>query len=95
MGTTQIQNIDILFGTIIIFGFIILIAMAFGFVWLQDRIYDECREIRKEIREENQEMRDKIFTESQEIEKEIRETNNKIYEESQEIKSEIRKTKWN
>ena len=44
MGTTQIQNIDILFGTIIIFGFIILIAMAFGFVWLQDRIYDKCRE---------------------------------------------------
>ena len=95
MGTTQIQNIDILFGTIIIFGFIILIAMLFGFVWLQDRIYDECREIRKEIREENQEMRDKIFTESQEIEKEIRETNNKIYEESQEIKDEIIKTKWN
>lgn len=95
MGTTQIQNIDILFVTIIIFGFIILIAMLFGFAWLQDRIYDECREIRKEIREENQEMGDKIFTESQEIEKEIRETNNKIYEESQEIKSEIRKTKWN
>lgn len=41
MGTTQIQNIDILFGTIILFGFIILFAMAFGFVWLQDRIYDK------------------------------------------------------
>ena len=53
MGTTQIQNIDILFGTIIIFGFIILFAMAFGFVWLQDRIYDECQEMRKEIRENN------------------------------------------
>ena len=43
MGTTQIQNIDILFGTIILFGFIILFAMAFGFVWLQDRIYDKFR----------------------------------------------------
>lgn len=95
MGTTQIQNIDILFGTIIIFGFIILIAMLFGFAWLQDRIYDECREIRKEIREENLETRNKIFAESQEIKKEIRETDNKIYTESQEIKSEIRKTKWN
>ena len=41
MRTTQIQNIDILFGTIILFGFIILFAMAFGFVWLQDRIYDK------------------------------------------------------
>ena len=51
MGTTQIQNIDILFGTIILFGFIILFAMAFGFVWLQDRIYDKCREMRNEIRE--------------------------------------------
>ena len=67
MGTTQIQNIDILFGTIIIFGFIILIAMLFGFAWLQDRIYDECREIRKEIRETN----NKIYEESQEIKDEI------------------------
>lgn len=84
MGTTQIQNIDILFGTIIIFGFIILFAMAFGFVWLQDRIYDECQEMRKEIRENN----NKVFKENQE-------TRNKVFAESQEIKSEIRKTKWN
>lgn len=96
MGTTQIQNIDILFGTIILF------AMAFGFVWLQDRIYDKCREMRNEIREtnnkifkENLETRNKIFAESQEIKKEIRETDNKIYTESREIKDEIIKTKWN
>ena len=96
MGTTQIQNIDILFGTIILFGFIILFAMAFGFVWLQDRIYDKCREMRNEIREtnnkifkENLETRNKIFAESQEIKKEIRETDNKIYTESREIKDEI------
>ena len=67
MGTTQIQNIDILFGTIILFGFIILFAMAFGFVWLQDRIYDKCREMRNEIRETN----NKIYTESREIKDEI------------------------
>ena len=87
---------------IILFGFIILFAMAFGFVWLQDRIYDKCREMRNEIREtnnkifkENLETRNKIFAESQEIKKEIRETDNKIYTESREIKDEIIKTKWN
>ena len=102
MGTTQIQNINILFGTVITFGFIILVALMLGFAWLQDRIYHECREMRNEIREtnnkifkENLETRNKIFAESQEIKKEIRETDNKIYTESREIKDEIIKTKWN
>lgn len=55
-----------------------------GFAWLQDRIYHECQEMRKEIRETN----NKIFNESEE-------TRDKIFTESQEIKSELRKTKWN
>ena len=84
MGTTQIQNINILFGTVITFGCIILVALMLGFAWLQDRIYHECQEMRKEIRETN----NKIFNESEE-------TRDKIFTESQEIKSELRKTKWN
>ena len=92
MGTTQIQNIDILFGTIILFGFPpywLIYSTGMFNVW-QTTLNVSISSFPSSFLSRN-----KIFAESQEIKKEIKETDNKIYTESREIKDEIIKTKWN